>query len=146
MLLIFGELDSSGNFCTFYHRGLLRQILSALFGVFCIIEITVCDWFSQQVFLYRKKGPIQDLYSKLVSKLSCSTLKLLRRHSWKILLFTLVAMSLQCSFQFRCGVKIIPRNLMVFASSICLPLMFRLSLVCLFERFLNSMASFFNGQ
>ena len=33
---------------------------------------------------------------------------------------------------------VIPRNLMVFASSICLPLMFRLRLVCLFEGFLNS--------
>ena len=42
----------------------------------------------------------------------------------------------------RCGVKVIPKNLMVFVFSKELdgfPLMFRLRLVCLFEGFLNSM-------
>ena len=34
---------------------------------------------------------------------------------------------------------VIPRNLMVFASSIWFPLMYRLRLVCLFEGFLNSL-------
>ena len=137
MLLINGELDSSCSFCTLYHRGLLKQILSALFCAFCIIEITVCDWLSQQALAYRNKGRIHDLYSR--SKLSCSKLKLLRHHSWKFRLFALVTMSLQCSFQFGCGAIVISRNLRVFASSIRLPLMFRLRLVCLFEGFLNSM-------
>ena len=126
MLLIVGELDSSYNFSTLYHRCLLRQILSALFCAFCIIEITTCNLLSQQAFAYWNKSRIQDLYSR--SELSCSTLKLLRRQSCKICLFALVAMFLQCSFQFRCGVMVIPRNLMVLASSICPPLMFRLRL------------------
>ena len=137
MFLIVGEIDSSCNFCTLYHRIFLKQILSALFCVFCMIEITACNWLSQQAFAYRNEGRIQDLCSR--SKLSCSTLRLLRRHSWKIRLIALVVMSLQCSFQFSCGVMVVPRNLIVFAFSIWFPLMFRLRLVCLFEGFLNSM-------
>ena len=134
MFFIVGELDSSCNFCALYHRSFHKQNLSALFCAVCMIGITACDWLSQQTFAYRNKGRIQDLYSK--SKLS---LRLLRRHSWKTRLFALVVMSLQCSFQFRGGVMVIPTNLMVFASSIRFPLMFRLRLVCLFEGFLNSM-------
>ena len=102
-----------------------------------MLEINVCDWLSQQAFAYRNKGRIQDLYSR--SKLSCLPLRLIRRHSWKIRLFALVAMSLQCSFTFTCGIMVILRNLMVFAYSICLSLMFRMRLVCLFGGFLNSM-------
>ena len=104
---------------TFAHYTIvfLKQILSALFCVFCMIDMTVCDWLSQQAFVYRNKGRIQDLYSR--SKLSCSTLRLRRRRSWKIRLFALVMMSLQCSFQFRCGLMVTLKNLLVFASSIC---------------------------
>ena len=96
MFLIVGEFDSSCNFCTLYHRGFLKHILIALFCAFCVIDMTVCDWFSQQAFAYRNRSRIQDLYSR--SKLSCSTLRLLRRCSWKICLFALLVMSLQCSF------------------------------------------------
>ena len=137
MFLIVGEFDSSCNFCTLYHQGFLKQILSALFRAFCKIDMTVCDWFSQQAFAFRNRGRIQDFYSR--SKLSRSTLRLLGRCSWKIRLFALLVMSLQCSFQFSCGVMVIPKNFMVFASSICFLLMFKLRLVCLFEGFLNSM-------
>ena len=137
MFLIVGELDSSCNFCTLYHRGFLKQILSARFRSSCMIEITACDWLSQQALAYRNKGRIQDLYSR--SKLSCSTLRLLRGQSWKIRLFALVVMSLQCSFHFRSAVLVITRNMLVLASSIWFPLMLRLRLVCLFEGFVNSM-------
>ena len=111
LFIIVGELDSSCNFCTLYHRGFLKHILSALF---CIIGMTVCDWFRRQAFAYRNRGRIKDLYSR--SKLSCSTLRLLKRCSWKIRLFALLVMSLQCSFQFSCGVMVIPKNFDVFAS------------------------------
>ena len=137
MFLIVGEFDSSCNFCTLYHRCFLKHILCALFCAFCMIDMTVCDWFNQQALSYRNRGRIQDLYSR--SKLSCSTLRLLRRCSWKICLFALLVMSLQCSFQFSCGFIVIPKNFMVLASLICFPLMFKLRLVCLFEGFLNSM-------
>ena len=119
--------------CTLYHRGFLNKNLWALFWAFCLIEITVCDWFGQQAFADRNKDQMQDLYSR--SKLSWSTLKLLWRDSWKVCLFALIVTSLKHSFLFRSGVMVIPKNFMVFASSICFPLMFRLRLVCLFEGF-----------
>ena len=137
IFLIVGEFDSSCFFCTLYHRGFLKYILSALFCAFCMIDMTVCNWFSQQAVAYRNRGRIQDLYSR--SKLSCSTLRLLRSCRRKIRLFALLVMSLQFSFLFSCGVVVIPKNFMVFASLICFPLMFIVRLVCRFEGFLNSM-------
>ena len=137
MFSIVGGLDSSCNICTLYHQSFPKQILSALFLAFCLTDLTVYDLLSQQAFAYRNKGRIQDLYSR--RKFSCSTLRLLRRHSWNTGLFALVVISLQCSFQFRCGVMVIPMNLTVFASSVGFPLILRLIFVCLFEGFLNSM-------
>ena len=50
-----------------------------------MLEMTFYDWLNQQTYAYSNSGLIQDFYIK--KKFICSSLMLLNRRSWKIILF-----------------------------------------------------------